>query len=164
MDTNDSLTANQLKALDLLITEGKNQRETAEALKVTELTIHNWLNKPAYEAFQREHTARMDMAAEIGRRRLQSKINRAVDKLEEIAFGPWHSNLTGQANTRLKALGEIFDRAGLPKVTRQENTGANGGPQEHNVTLDDLDRRLSGRTPAGGAPPAPLYPDASTED
>lgn len=126
MESNSNLTANQLKALELLITEGKSQKETADALNITEATIWNWLNKPAYEAFQRAYQERLDAATTEGLKRLQTLVGRSVAKIEEIAFGQWDASRTGQANTRLKAVVEILDRVGLPKISREEHTGKDG--------------------------------------
>lgn len=125
MSEEKTLSPKQLKAIDLLAIEGRTAKDVAQELEVHENTVNFWLNREAYSYFQDAYNARLDAAAEVGRKKLLRLTSRAVDQLEEITFGTWGRDQIGQASVRLKGVAEILDRVGVVKGSsvKEERSG-----------------------------------------
>ena len=140
-DTNNNLTPEQIKAAQHLAS-GMSQTEAAEAVGVERNTVWRWTREEAFAAYL---DGLKTALVQEGEAALIAGVHGAVNllvKCVDLDF-PIHPTSVGVMAQRIKAAESILDRSGLPKVTREERTGKGGEPEEVNVYVNDLDRRIN---------------------
>lgn len=94
-----------LRAVELIVLEGKKQKEVAQIVGVAEETVSRWMREPVFiNKYQELMRFRINMAATV-----------AQQRVEELLFAQ-------SENVALSAAKDILSRSGYDATTKQEIT------------------------------------------
>lgn len=110
----NDLNPKQKKAIGMLVTGQHTQKEVAEAVRVSENTLSNWINNN--QMFSAVYDAELALVDADRHRRYKCHAQRAVDKLVQLLN-------CGLPEIELKAAKEILDRAGDKATDKVEHSG-----------------------------------------
>ncbi len=128
-----TLTEEQLKFVGERLS-CRTDAEAADRCGLPQRTVYGWDNKQ--DVNEAVRLARMD-GLNVARERLRRMVGRALDVLDTEMDGK-------RRNSRpLDSAKEVLDRAGLVVVQKTEISGRDGGPIEHDVRGEMVDRMLA---------------------
>lgn len=100
-----TISANQKKAINMLIYQGMKKKEVAEALTVRPATISDWLNIGKNPEFVAAYEKELECADNLRKRDYRTAAQEAQKRLIELAQSK-------DEDVALKACKDILDRAG----------------------------------------------------